>query len=98
MKKLVLSLAIFGFVTFSALNIQYIIASPSQIGVVNFDKDPKKESSKKTADTKDVNADTKKTANDANASAPADKGKASSSRSCCGGDNEGCSKSSPDKK
>ncbi len=56
MKKLVLSLAILGFVAFGALSVQNLIASSSQIEMVNFDKDPKKDGDKKVADTKEVKA------------------------------------------
>jgi hypothetical protein len=98
MKKLVLSLAILGFVAFGALSVQNLIASSSQIEMVNFDKDPKKDSNKKAADTKDVKAETKTTEADAKASPSTCSDKSSCSKSCCGAEKEGCAKSCPDKK
>lgn len=98
MKKLVLSLAIIGFVAFGALSVQNLIASSSQIEMANFDKDPKKENSKKAADTKEVKADTKTTEADVKANPSTCTDKAASSKSCCGAEKEGCAKSCPDKK
>ena len=95
MKKLVLSLAILAFVAFGAIAIQNLIASPSQVEVVNFDKDPKKEETKKAADTKEVSADSKTTkATDQDCSSSCSD-KSASSKSCCGHASDCCS---PDKK
>lgn len=100
MKKLILSLAFFSFVAFGALSIQHVIASSSQVEVVNFDKDPKKEDNKKASETKEVKADGKtgesgsKSCASSCASSCADK---SASKDCCAKDKAACC-SSPDKK
>ena len=104
MKKLVLSLAILGFVAFGALSVQNLIASSTQIEMVNLDKDPKKEDTKKAADTKEVKAEAKTT--DASAKscekscASSCSDKSASAKSCCSGEKAACgtSSSSPDKK
>ncbi len=99
MKKLVLSLAIIGFVAFGALSVQNIIAATAQVEIVNFDKDPKKDDTKKAADAKDVKADTKtteagsKSCASSCASSCADK--SASSKACCDKDKASCT---PDKK
>ena len=100
MKKLVLSLAILGFVAFGALSVQNLIASSSQIEMVNFDKDPKKDGDKKVADTKEVKADAKTTDADAKDCSSTCTDKSASSKSCCSGEKSACgtSTSSPDKK
>ena len=99
MKKLVLSLAILGFVAFGALSVQNLIASSSQIEMVNFDKDPKKDGDKKTAETKEVKAtEAKTTEADAKACPSTCSDKSASSKSCCDKDKAGCCTTSPDKK
>ena len=100
MKKLVLSLAILGFVAFGALSVQNLIASSSQIEMVNFDKDPKKDGDKKVADTKEVKADAKTTDANAKDCSSTCTDKSASSKSCCSGEKSACgtSTSSPDKK
>lgn len=108
MKKLVLSLAILGFVAFGALSIQNVIASPSQIEIVNFDKDPKKDNNKKVADTKEVKGDTKATessakncsssCSDKSASSKSCCDKSTASKSCCDKERTSCCSSGPDKK
>jgi len=87
MKKLVLSLAILGFITFGALSVQNIIAATSNIEMVNFDKDPKKEDTKKAADTKEVKSETK----DVKASSK------SCSSSCASSCSSSCASSCTDK-
>jgi len=97
MKKLVLSLAILGFVTFGALGIQNLIAATSQTEIVTFDKDPKKEDTKKAADTKEVKSESKTT--DAKEACPSTcSDKSASSKSCCDKEKAGCATSCPDKK
>ena len=99
MKKLVLSLAIIGFVAFGALSVQNLIASSSQIEMVNFDKDPKKALDKKTAETKELKTTEAKTSeSDAKAYPSTCSDKSASSKSCCDKEKESCSKSGPDKK
>ena len=104
MKKLVLSLAILGFVAFGALSVQNVIASSSQIEMVNFDKDPKKDNDKKVADAKEVKAEctteAKTTESCAKSCASTCTDKSASSKSCCSGEKSACgtSTSSPDKK
>lgn len=103
MKKLVLSLAILGFVTFGALGIQNIIAATSNIEMVNYDKDPKKEDTKKAADTKEVKADTKATetgskscsSSCASSCSSSCSGKSATTKDCCSKDKASCT---PDKK
>jgi hypothetical protein len=95
MKKLVLSLAILGFVTFGALSVQNLMASVSQVETVNFDKDPKKDDNKKTADTKEAKTETKSSSSCASACGD----KSESAKSCCGSDKSSTSEApSPDKK
>lgn len=86
MKKLILTLAILGFVTFGALSIQNLIASTSHVEMANFDKDPKKDDNKKAADTKEVKAEakTEKSASDDCGTSCGDK--SASTHSCCGGE------------
>jgi hypothetical protein len=104
MKKLVLSLAILGFVAFGALSVQNLIASSSQIEVVNFDKDPKKDGDKKVAETKDVKAEgtttteAKTSCADAKACPSTCSDKSASAKSCCSAEKSACCSSSPDKK
>jgi hypothetical protein len=97
MKKLVLSLAIIGFITFGAFQVQNLVASSSQVEMVKLDKDPKKEDTKKAADSKEVKADTKTTEASTKScgSSCCDK---SSSGSCCGSEKSGSSTACPDKK
>lgn len=103
MKKLVLSLAILGFITFGALSIQNIIAASSNIEMVNFDKDPKKEDTKKAADTKEVKSETKATESGSkscssscsSSCASSCSGKSASTKDCCSKDKASCT---PDKK
>lgn len=100
MKKLVLSLAIFGFIAFGALSVQNLIASSSQTEIVNFDKDPKKEDNKKAADTKDAKTETKSGESCAKSCSSTCSDKSATSKSCCSGEKSACctSSSSPDKK
>ena len=66
MQKTVIVLAIIGFVLFSGLFIENVIAYSTQVETVKFDKDPKKANDKEVADINDttttnlkiVNADT----------------------------------------
>jgi len=104
MKKLVLSLAIIGFVAFGALSVQNLIASSSQVEMAKFDKDPKKDGDKKTTETKVVKTteatatEAKTTETDTKASPSTCTDKSASSKSCCAHEKEGCAKSCPDKK
>ena len=98
MKKLVLSLAILGFVTFGVINIQNVIASSSQTEMVNFDKDPKKDDNKKAADTKEVKAETKTTESCEKSCATSCSDKSASAKACGDKEKAGCCSSTPDKK
>ena len=98
MKKLVLTLAIIGFITFGALSIQKIIASTSQVEMVNFDKDPKKNTDKKTTEAKSVNTEAKATSSDKKDCSSSCSDKSASSKACCGEEKSGCCSSGPDKK
>jgi hypothetical protein len=107
MKKLVLSLAILGFITFSSLSIQNLLASPHQTVMVNYDKDPKKADTKKAADTKnaadtkEVKAETKTTEASSASCGTSCTDKSASSKSCCSGEHSGCcggSNTTPEKK
>jgi hypothetical protein len=102
MKKLILSLAFFGFVAFGVVSVQNLMAASSQVEIVNFDKDPKKDGEKKVADTKEVKAETKtetKTSGDcAKSCSSSCSDKSASSKSCCDKDKAACCSSSPDKK
>jgi hypothetical protein len=98
MKKLVLSLAILGFVAFGALSVQNLIASSSQIEMVNFDKDPKKDGDKKVAESKEVKTEAKAAEGDAKVSSSSCSDKSASSKSCCGTEKTGCCTTAPDKK
>ena len=97
MKKLVLSLAIFGFVTFGAFGVQHLLASTTQVEMVNFDKDPKKEDNKKAAETKESKADAKSSGS-CEKSCASTCGDKSASADCAGKDKAACCSSSPDKK
>jgi hypothetical protein len=101
MKKLVLTLAIIGFVSFSALSIQNLVASSHQTVIMTTDKDPKKADTKKADDTKEVKADAKKTETGTQSCGTTCTDKQSTSKSCCSGEHSSCcgSKSeTPDKK
>jgi cytoskeletal protein RodZ len=98
MKKLVLFLAIIGFVAFGALSVQNLVASSTQVEIVKFDKDPKKASDKKVAESKDAKAEAKSTTSDENASPSTSSDKSASSKSSCEEDKGCCSHSCPDKK
>jgi hypothetical protein len=98
MKKLVLSVAIIGFLAFGALSVQNLIASSTQVEMVNFDKDPKKDGDKKTAETKEVKSEPKSTNADAKACPSTCSDKSASSKSCCDKEKEGCASACPDKK
>jgi cytoskeletal protein RodZ len=102
MKKLVLSLAIIGFVAFGALGVQNLIAATSQVEIVNFDKDPKKADAKaadtKTVDTKEVKADAKTTESCAKSCSSTCSDKSASAKSCCGSEKSCCTSTTPDKK
>ena len=103
MKKFVLSLAILGFITFGALSVQNLIASSAQTEIVNFDKDPKKEDTKKAADTKDAKADVKSSESCAkscaSSCASSCSDKSASAKSCCTGEKASTAKAdSPDVK
>jgi hypothetical protein len=97
MKKLVLSLAILGFVTFGALGVQNIMASASQIEMVNFDKDPKKDDNKKASESKDSKGETKSSESCAKSCSSTCSDK-SASADCSNKDKAACCTSSPDKK
>jgi hypothetical protein len=105
MKKLVLSLAIIGFITFGALSVQNLVASSVQVEMVNFDKDPKKEEAKK-ADSKDAKAEAKSgdcakscAASCEKSCASACSSKSASAKSCCSGEKASTAKAdSPDVK
>lgn len=100
MKKLVLSLAILGFVAFGALSVQNLIAASTNIEVVNFDKDPKKDGEKKAVESKSAKATTKSgdsgCAKDCSSSCK-DKS-ATASADCCDKSKESCASACPDKK
>jgi hypothetical protein len=98
MKKLVLSLAIIGFIAFGALSVQHLIASSTQVEMVNFDKDPKKEDTKKAADTKEVKAESRAKESCAKSCSSSCSDKSASSKSCCGSEKAGCCSSTPEKK
>jgi hypothetical protein len=99
MKKLVLIIALIGFVTFGALSIQNVIASSTQVEMARFDKDPKKANDKKAAESKDVKTTEVKSTNaDANATPSTCSDKSAASKGCCDKDKAGCSSSGPDKK
>lgn len=98
MKKLVLSLAIIGFVAFGTLGVQNLIASSTPTEIVNLDKDPKKADDKKAADTKEVKADAKTTESCEKSCASTCSDKSASSKSCCGSEKSSCTSSTPDKK
>jgi hypothetical protein len=98
MKKLVLSLAIIGFIAFGALQVQYIVASTSQVEMVKLDKDPKKEDTKKAVDSKEVKSDTKTTETAKSTCGSSCCDKSTSSGSCCGSEKSGSSSACPDKK
>jgi hypothetical protein len=97
MKKLILSLAIMGFVVFGALQIQNIMAASTSIELVNFDKDPKKDGDKKAADAKDAKADAKSGEVSAKDCSSSCSGKTASA-SCCDKSKESCATACPDKK
>jgi hypothetical protein len=96
MKKLILSLAIMGFVVFGALQIQNIMAASTSIELVNFDKDPKKDGDKKASETKDAKADAKSSESCAKESSSCS-GKTASA-ACCDKSKESCASACPDKK
>lgn len=89
MKKLVLVIAIAGFVAFGALSVQTLLASTSNVEYVNFDKDPKKD--KKTSEAK---ADTK-SSKDGECVPKSD---CTTKSSCCSKSSGATSKEGPDKK
>ena len=98
MKKLILSLAFFGFVAFGVVGVQDLMASTAQVEIVNLDKDPKKDGDKKVADTKEVKADAKSSGDCAKSCASSCSDKSASSKSCSDKDKAACCSSSPDKK
>jgi len=98
MKKLVLFLAIIGFVAFGALSIQNLMASTNQVEMVKFDKDPKKANDKKVSDSKDAKTEAKSTAKDVKANPSSCSDKPASSNSCSDKEKAGCCTASPDKK
>lgn len=98
MKKLVLFLAIVGFVAFGAISIQNLIASSTQVEMVKFDKDPKKDGDKKVAESKDTKAEAKSANTDGKECPSTCSDKSASSKSCCDKEKESCAKSCPDKK
>lgn len=89
MKKLVLVIAIAGFVAFGALSVQSIFAATTNVEYVNFDKDPKKD--KKASEAK---ADVK-SAKDGECAPKAD---CTTKSSCCSKSSGATSKEGPDKK
>ena len=98
MKKLVLFLAIIGFVVFGTLSVQNLIASSSQVEMVKLDKDPKKADDKKVTDSKDAKTEAKSNAADEKANSPACSDEPASSKSCSYKEKAGCCTASPDKK
>ncbi len=100
MKKLVLALAIAGFVTFGVFSVQNVVAASMNVEMVNFDKDPKKDGDKKAAEVKDAKASAKSAdagcAKDCSSSCGSKSTTASAS--CCDKSKENCDKSCPDKK
>ena len=98
MKKLVLFLAIIGFVAFGALSVQNLVASSTQVEMVKFDKDPKKANDKKVAESKDAKTEAKSTTTDETASPSTSSDKSASSKSSCEKDKGCCSHSCPEKK
>lgn len=98
MKKLVLFLAIIGFVAFGALSIQNLMASSSQVEMVKFDKDPKKANDKKVTDSKDAKTEATSATSEEKASTNDCSDKSASAKSCSDMEKAGCCASSPDKK
>jgi hypothetical protein len=99
MKKLVLILALIGFVAFGALSIQNVIASSTRVEMARFDKDPKKASDKKAAQSKDTKTtEVKSSSTDANATPSTCSDKSATSKGCCDKDKAGCCSSGPEKK
>jgi hypothetical protein len=98
MKKLVLFLAIIGFIAFGALSIQNLMASSSQVEMVRFDKDPKKANDKKVAESKDTKTETKSGNKDEKACPSTCSDKSATSKSCSEKEKADCCASSPDKK
>ncbi len=100
MKRLVLSIAIAGFVAFGALNVQNVVASSTRISMVKFDKDPKKDKNKdkKADEKKDSKTDAKATTTEAKDAQTKSCDKPASGKSCCSPQKEGCAKSCPEKK
>lgn len=100
MKKLVLSLAILGFIAFGALSIQNLSAAAYHIEVVNFDKDPKKDGDKKAVESKEAKSAAKSSdsgcAKDCSSSCK-DKS-TTASADCCSKDKTASAGCCPDKK
>ena len=99
MKKLVLTLAIFGFVAFGVVNVQNIVAATTDVEMVNFDKDPKKDE-KKAVESKDSKAEMK-SGKDCCAKDKASSCKDKSSMAsadCCATSKSDCASACPDKK
>jgi|WetSurMetagenome_2_1015567.scaffolds.fasta_scaffold1422429_1 hypothetical protein len=99
MKKFVLIIALIGFVSFGALSIQNVVASSSQVEMARFDKDPKKTSDKKAAESKNTKTTEVKSENaDAKSTTSTCSDKSATSKGCCDKDKAGCCSSGPEKK
>jgi hypothetical protein len=99
MKKLVVILVMVGFMAFGALGIQNVVASPAQVEMVKFDKDPKKANDKKVTESKNSKTtDTKAATTVTNASSSSSSDKSASSKGCSDKDRSGCCSSGPGKK
>ena len=98
MKKLILALAIFGFVLFGVFAVQNVVAATAEVEIVNFDKDPekdkdsKKKKSEARAETKSAETTAVKSGCCAEKSSCGDKSKSYTAKK------EDCSKECPDKK
>lgn len=95
MKKIILGIALFGFVAFGIVGLQSMTASPVNVEFIKFDKDPKKEGDKKATETKETKAEAKSDAGCGDVKASSGCGDKAAS-SCCGHD--ASKKESPDKK
>lgn len=101
MKKLFLAIAIIGFITFGAIGVQNLVASPYSVEFAKFDKDPKKDADKKNKDSKEsteVKAETTSATSTAKEGCCTSSCSGKSSESCCSKDKSSCSKECPDKK
>jgi hypothetical protein len=83
MKKLILSFAILGFIAFGALSIQNLTAATSQVEIVNFDKDPKKDGDKKASKAKEAKVESSSKKDCSKDCSSSCSGKTASAKSCC---------------